>query len=136
MDPQFHPKIKSPIFFLSQEQHFNSQMVNVMAKVLGAVGFIWFCILLDIGGFAGLIYQTIQSINTHTNLLITIELWVTFIAQSVIQLVALPVLQNYQNRQSAMQEAKAQADHLALTHIALQMDKIVDGFASNKTKGV
>ncbi len=39
------------------------------------------------------------------------------------QLIALPVLQNYQNRQEASNAAKADADHQALTYLATLQDE-------------
>ena len=123
--PVSHPKVKHPNFFVSELDKFNNEMVDKMAVVLGSVGFIWFCFLLDTVGFVALIVQTIQSIRTHQSLLIVMSLWVSFIAQAFIQLVALPVLQNYQNRQEIHNQSKANADHMALTHIAIQVDKLI-----------
>lgn len=131
-----HPQVKLPNAFIRKEQNFSSKLVDVMANVLGSTTFIYFCLILDAIGFAGLIYQTNQSLDSHQGLLLVCVLWVTFIAQAVIQLVALPVLQNYQNRQSAMQDAKASADHMALTHIANQVDMLVDKHFEDIAKGV
>lgn len=45
---------------------------------------------------------------------------------NLIQLWALPVLGTSQNRADQKRDAKANADHLALTHIAMQVDAIYD----------
>lgn len=124
MAQQVHPSVPHPDVFRKDLASFDSGMVNMMAKVLGSTGFIWFCIVLDAIGFVALVQQTIQAIHTHQGVMTLITLWVAFIAQAVIQLIALPVLQNYQNRQSSLQEAKTEADHIALTHIATQVDAI------------
>jgi hypothetical protein len=119
-----HPQVVHPKQLLKDKgKTFDSKMVSVMANILGSVGFIWFCIILDAVGFAGLIYQTTESVHSHTNLLLIAILWVTFIAQAVIQLIALPVLQNYQNRQNAADEAKADVDHKTFTYLATLQDQ-------------
>jgi hypothetical protein len=113
-------------------------MVRTLAGVLGSVGFIWFCIALDVLGLAGLVYQVAQLVSGRGSLfsvLLTVSLLVTqFAAQSVIQLIALPVLQNYQSGQSAADEAKKEADHRSLTHLAHVQDTLLTAVrASHQT---
>lgn len=122
MSQEPNPNIMHPSWFRKNVAGFDSSMVNAMAKVLGSVGFIWFCLALDAVGFVALIQQTVQALHTHQGLMVVISLWVAFVAQAFIQLVALPVLQNYQNRQEAADAAKAEADHRALTYLANLQD--------------
>jgi hypothetical protein len=120
-----HPHVPHPNTLVDLSQ-FNPRMVAVMARVLGSVAFIWFCIVLDLFGLAGVVYQIDQYVTGHLSLftlLLEVSLLVSqFLAQTVIQLIALPVLQNYQNRQSANDEAKKDADHQALTYVAHRQD--------------
>lgn len=124
-----HPHVPHPSTVADLGQ-FNSRMVGVMASVLGSVRFIWFCIALDTMGLAGLVYQISQLFHGHGSLfavlLNTCLLVTTFAAQAVIQLIALPVLQNYQNRQTAADEAKMDADHQALSYVATGQDLVRD----------
>ena len=48
---------------------------------------------------------------------------------NLIQLWALPVLGNTQNRADVKRSLKADADHQALTHIALAVDRIIEQVA-------
>lgn len=125
-----HPRIPHPDSLRVDPQQFNIAMVTKMAAVLGSVGFIWFCIALDTLGLAGLVYQIQQLFAGHGSLfavlLNTCLLITTFVAQAVIQLVALPVLQNYANRQAAADDAKKEADHQALTYVAQVSDSVHD----------
>ena len=121
---------------------FDSGMVNYMAKTLGSVGFIWFCILLDLFGLFGLIVATLTVATTSISPLhvsgtiisavflkicTIFVLWVTFVAQAVIQLIALPVLQNYANRQQAQNDAKADADHQNMVMLVqLQQEQMAE----------
>lgn len=106
-----HPEVIHPNKLKKEVANFDSAMVNKMAEILGSVGFIWFCIILDLFGLVALIQQTYEAVKGNENPMIVISLWVAFVAQAVIQLIALPVLQNYQNRQEASDTAKADADH-------------------------
>ncbi len=118
-----HPSVVHPDALKAEVAAFDSAMVNTMARVLGSVGFIWFCIILDLLGFVALVQQTVQVFADGGSLIALVSLWVAFIAQAVIQLIALPVLQNYQNRQEASNAAKADADHQALTYLATLQDE-------------
>lgn len=133
-----HPSVVHPDELKVKVAGFDSGMVNYMAKTLGSVGFIWFCILLDLFGLFGLIVATLTVASTNisplhigTSVISAVflkvcsifVLWVTFVAQAVIQLIALPVLQNYANRQQAASDAKAEADHNSLTYLANLQDE-------------
>lgn len=118
-----HPEVIHPNKLKKEVANFDSAMVNKMAEILGSVGFIWFCIVLDLFGLIALIQQTYEAVKGNENPMIVISLWVAFVAQAVIQLIALPVLQNYQNRQEASDTAKADADHRSLTYLATLQDE-------------
>lgn len=130
-----HIQVPHPTELKNDISGINSRMVNSMAKILGSVGFIWFCLGLDVIGFIALIQQTSQSLDSHQGLVLVLSLWVAFIAQSFIQLVALPVLQNYQNRQEAADAAKADADHMALTYLAQIQDEQIEILRRLDNKG-
>lgn len=85
---------------------FNAMIAARSATVLSSMWFFWFCVLLD-GIEAYFLAQQPFSVVS----------WVTFLAQTVIQLLALPLLGASQNIISAMQDAKAKADHETLTAI-------------------
>lgn len=57
---------------------------------------------------------------------------------NLIQLWALPVLGNTQNRADAKRNAKADADHGALTYLAQRLDDVADhlGVTGDDTEGV
>lgn len=125
-----HPAVPHPDQLGAAKPEFSDALVLAMASVLGAKRFIWFCIGLDVFGLAGLVYMTYQTIVRGGSFgVIALEVSLaasTFLAQTVIQLIALPVLQNYQNRQSAADDAKKAADHQALTYIATGQDGLAD----------
>jgi uncharacterized membrane protein len=79
-------------------KNFNNWLGSKLADSLSTMAFFWFCVLLDILGLVVLVQQTSQAITSHSSLLTVIYLWVAFIAQGVIQLLALPLLA-FQNKQ-------------------------------------
>lgn len=127
-----HEKVKHPRELLEknkQPSKFSNLMVVKHAEILGSVGFIYVCYFLDFILFCVLCQQTYTDLTGKITFAIIealITLWVVYIAQTYVQFVALPILQNYQNRQSAAGEAKADVDHVALTHIATVVDKILE----------
>lgn len=64
---------------------FNDWLANKLGDVLGNMYFFYFCLALDIV----MLFPVIKAHSTIT--------WVTYISQTVIQLLALPILQVYQN---------------------------------------
>lgn len=115
MDPEskiVHPDVTHPNELLSPMPRINKMVLNFSAKILGSIYFFYFCILLDIIELPPVI---------HAN---SVIVWVTYISQTVIQLVALPLLQAYQNIQQSQSEAKAEADHRTLVHIAYHQDQV------------
>ena len=90
---------------------FNNQVVKVLASALGNIYFFYACVVLDLI----MLPPVVSAKSTIT--------WVTYIAQTVIQLVALPILQLYQNVQQAADQAKADVDHRALSYLATLQDE-------------
>lgn len=52
-----------------------------------------------------------------------VTVWVTYIAQTVLQLVLLPIIMVGQNVIQAQNESKADVDHQTLTYLALLQDE-------------
>lgn len=89
----------------------NKVVIDVAARVLGSPYFFYFCLVLDLIELPPVIMSN------------SIILWINYIAQTVIQLVALPLLQAYQNTLQKQADAKADADHRTLVHIATHQDE-------------
>jgi len=53
----------------------------------------------------------------------SVVLWVTYIAQTVLQLVLLPIIMVGQNVIQTQNDAKADADHQTLTYLANMQDR-------------
>jgi len=53
----------------------------------------------------------------------SVMVWVTYIAQTVLQLVLLPIIMVGQNVIQSQNEAKADADHKTLTYLATLQDE-------------
>ena len=53
----------------------------------------------------------------------SVMVWVTYIAQTVLQLVLLPIIMVGQNVIQAQNEGKADADHRTLTYLAMLQDE-------------
>jgi hypothetical protein len=121
-----HPKVRHPRELIEQKtNNFSNKLVVQHAQILGSVGFIYFCYILDLILAFVLAQQTYQDVSgglTFTKIETLVSLWVVFIAQTYVQFVALPILQNYQNRQSELAEAKANVDHETFTHVATVSD--------------
>lgn len=108
-----HPKVQHPSELMDNET-FSDRLAKKLGAVLGNMKFFYFCVLLDVA--------ELPSVLQHLDAIVLIS----YVAQTVIQLLALPVLQVYQNIITVTSGAKADADHQALTHIAHQVDKIVN----------
>lgn len=109
-----HPRVPHPNDLKKNFGGFNSQVAQWVAKVLGSIWFFYFCIILDLAELPAVISAG------------SVIAWVTYIAQTVIQLVALPILQVYQNLQQEHNDAKAEADHQALVHLANELDDMIE----------
>jgi hypothetical protein len=86
--------------------HANAALALRATNVLGSMAFFWFCVVLD---GVELVLGSPQNW--------TAVIWVTYISQTVIQLLALPLLGAGQRIISAAQDARAEADHETLTAI-------------------
>jgi hypothetical protein len=81
----------------------NAAIAVKATAVLSSMWFFWFCVLLDLFELPAVI-QAASSIA-----------WVTYISQTVIQLLALPLLGAGQRIIAATQDARADADHRTLS---------------------
>ncbi len=118
-----HPKVKHPKFFIREKQgleKFNRDLAVYLGNKLGSMGFFYICVVLDVAELPAVI-------ASHS----VID-WVTYIAQTVIQLVALPIISTQQNIQQENTSAKSEADHMALTHIAVTIDEIKANMVKSK----
>lgn len=84
----------------------NAAVALKVSGLLGSMWFFWFCVLLDT---AALVFGNPQSWSSLT--------WVAFASQTVIQLLALPVLGVMANIQQKASDARAEADHQTLSAI-------------------
>jgi hypothetical protein len=107
-----HPQVPHPKDLMVQRESFDRNLARKLGAVLGNMKFFYFCVILDLAMLPAVILAG------------SVIAWVTYIAQTVIQLLALPVLQVYQNLITEASDAKADADHMALTHIAQVVDEI------------
>jgi hypothetical protein len=110
---KLHPQVKHPDELLKVPS-LNDRVATGLGSLLGSIWFFYFCVALDAAELPAVV-------QAHSAIA-----WVTYISQTVIQLLALPILQVYQNLLQAHNDAKADSDHLALTHIANQVDLLVD----------
>lgn len=107
-----HPRITHPNDLVENNfTKFNDKVIETSAKTLGSSYFFYFCVLLDIAELPPVIQAG------------SVIIWINYVAQTVIQLVALPLLQSYQNKQQTLSEAKAEADHRNLVHVARHQDE-------------
>jgi len=109
-----HKQVKRPSFFLKEKTgiaKFNHGVAVRMGKILGNMWFFYFCVILDIAELPAVI-------SAHSTIA-----WISYVSQTVIQLLALPVLQVYQNIQQEGDAAKAEADHRILTYLATIQDE-------------
>lgn len=110
-----HPAVKHPKHFLKERQgldKFNRAVAVRLGNSLGSMPFFWICVVLDLA--------ELPAVIAANNVIV----WVTYISQAVIQLIALPILSVQQNIQAEKKDASDQAVHEALTHIATQVDNI------------
>jgi hypothetical protein len=93
---------------------FNRRSGTAIANVLGNMGFFWFCVVLDIlaipGLFLTVMYTTFGHVIPASLAFISIGVVVVaFLSQTVIQLLALPVLQYSGNLSQVAADARAEA---------------------------
>ena len=110
-----HPYVVHPKDLLKKEIKGISKFNNWIAlKVTNSVGTMW-C------AYAFLIIDLMMLppvIKAHD-----IMIWVTYIAQTVLQLVLLPIIMVGQNVIQSQNEAKADTDHRTLTYLATLQDE-------------
>lgn len=63
----------------------------------------------------------------------SVMVWVTYIAQTVLQLVLLPIIMVGQNVIQAQNEAKAETDHKTLTYLARLQDEQMEELKNQTT---
>jgi hypothetical protein len=106
-----HPQVLHPSALLKKEKTFNDKLATFLGNSLGSMGFFYICVILDLAELPSVI-------SAHSVLV-----WVTYIAQTVIQLIALPIISTQQNIQQKQGEAKADVDHHTLTYLATIQDE-------------
>lgn len=106
----FHPRVRHPRTLVVDETgRFNAAVSKLAANTLGSMALFWATFLVPL--------LTLPLSDT-------VKLIVSIIFSSWFQAWALPVLQRASNDAEAARAAKADADHEALTHIALQLDAV------------
>ena len=72
----------------SRKKQFDIWLANKLGDWLGNMNFFYFCVILDL-------IELPPVIKAHD-----VIVWITYMAQTVVQLLALPILQVYQNLHS------------------------------------
>ncbi|MGE5627365.1 MAG: hypothetical protein ACM3X7_04515 [Solirubrobacterales bacterium] len=110
-----HPSVIHPKDLLEEELIGINKFNNWLAvKTTNSVGTMWCAyafLILDLF----MLPPVIQSNN--------IMVWITYIAQTVLQLVLLPIIMVGQNVIQAQNDAKADTDHKTLTYLAMLQDE-------------
>ena len=110
-----HPKVRHPKEIMSKVST-NAAKINdwVAVKITKSVGTMWCAyafLLLDLF----MLPPVIKAASAMV--------WVTYIAQTVLQLVLLPIIMVGQNVIQSQNEAKADTDHQTLTYLATLQDE-------------
>src|SRR5258708_9820672 len=95
--------VRHSVFGARSIDKLNTAIALAATRVLSNMWFFWFCVLLDLIELPALIGHRSP------------PLIVTYISQTVIQLLALPLLGAGQRIIAAAQDARADADHRTLT---------------------
>lgn len=110
-----HPAVKHPREIIKRELKGIARINDLIAvKITRSVGTMWCAyafLLLDLI----MLPPVIKSGN--------VMVWVTYIAQTVLQLVLLPIIMVGQNVIQAQNESKAEVDHQTLSYLALLQDE-------------
>src|SRR5690348_9153122 len=96
----------------------NARIAVAATTVLGSMWFFWFCVALILVELPAVIAAR------------SVMAWVMYISQTVIQLLALPLLGAGQRIISAAQDARAETDHetlVALHALSVQQIQILKG---------
>jgi hypothetical protein len=91
------------VFGTSQLNRINGRIAVGATSALSSMWFFWFCVLLDLAELPAVIAAASPVVI------------VSYISQTVIQLLALPLLGAGQRIIAAAQDARAEADHETLT---------------------
>lgn len=88
---------------------FNAWLGNLLANGVGTMSFFWFCVVLDL--------IELEPVIKAGNAIV----WVTYLSQTVIQLLALPLLafqgkMQQENHKETMSHIKAVHKHLGIKH--------------------
>ena len=110
-----HPHVIHPKELLREElkgiSKFNYWIAVKITNVVGTMWCAYAFLLLDLL----MLPPVIKSNN--------VIVWVTYIAQTVLQLVLLPIIMVGQNVIQAQNESKAETDHNTLTYLATLQDE-------------
>lgn len=106
-----HPHVPRPDLSIQRaSSRINNAVARVASNALGSMALFWVTFLIPL--------LTIPA-SDATKLIVSI------VFSSWFQAWALPVLQNAANRADAQRQVKADADHIALTYLATQLDVLV-----------
>ncbi|HEV2402723.1 MAG TPA: hypothetical protein VGS08_00825 [Candidatus Saccharimonadales bacterium] len=110
-----HKAVRHPREFLRRPTtgmgKLNTLLAVGITKAVGSMWCAYIFILLDLLELGPVI---------HANSMIT---WVTYISQTVLQLILLPIIMVGQNVIQSQNNAKADADHQTLTYLATLQDQ-------------
>jgi len=101
---------------------FNEWLVNTLATSLSSISFVYICIIIDV---TELLLQPPQ----------TIQEWCTFLSQTVIQLVALPVLAFVSKLEGAKSERILRETHDEACEIHKETHSKLDQIINLLNKG-
>ena len=94
---------------------FNSKTGEFVTNLLGSMGFFWFCVTLDVLALPGLFIVIASTLGAKlpawSVLLSVMVVVVSFVSQTVIQLLALPALQHAGNIAQRHADALAEATY-------------------------
>jgi len=110
-----HPHVIHPKELRSKElKGITKFNYNIAVKITNGVGTMW-CAYAFLVIDLFMLPPVIKANN--------VMVWVTYIAQTVLQLVLLPIIMVGQNVIQAQNEAKAETDHNTLTYLATLQDE-------------
>ena len=95
--------VRHRVFGVGSVNHFNAAIAVSATRALSSMWFFWFCVILDLVELPAVLQN------------LTPIVVVTYISQTVIQLLALPLLGAGQRIIAEAQDARAEADHKTLT---------------------
>jgi hypothetical protein len=120
-----HPRVRHPKELMKKELKGISKINNWIAvKITRVVGTMWCAyafLLIDLLMLPPVIKSG------------SVMVWVTYIAQTILQLVLLPIIMVGQNVIQGQNETKADVDHQTLTYLALLQDEQMQEL-KNQTK--